>query len=257
MGCWDACNGRVYGMSQQSIYYIIYTCMGSTDWGDSRSTIWDVYPIWHLKRSCKLWGVCSSRWNHMNRRLSKLVSVRAGNIFSSRSRGRQTSFTPVSTWSGRDEGRTPRNHLRGSFRSQIFMDLQPLNRLRFFFWQNSTPHCSLYYIAQKVYCELMWIVHFSVPHVESVHASSLASEKEYVNWWCQMMPAEAGIFRRQGSYRHSSCGIVIWTGPEDFVATWLPHLEPSEWRVVWSVALFATLMSGYRILYVVQYLPSM
>lgn len=106
--------------------------MGSTDWGDSRSTIWDVYPIWHLKRSCKLWGVCSSRWNHMNRRLSKLVSVRAGNVFSSRSRGRQTSFTPVSTWSGRDEGRTPRNHLRGSFRTQIFIDLQPLNRLRFF-----------------------------------------------------------------------------------------------------------------------------
>lgn len=99
-----------------------------------------------------------------------------------------------------------------------------------FFWQNSTPHCNLYYIAQKVYCELMWIVHFSVPHVESVHASSLASEKEYVKWWCQMMPAEAGIFRRQGSYRHSSCGIVIWTGPEDSVATWLPHLEPSEWR---------------------------
>ena len=102
---------------------------------------------------------------------SKLVSVRAGNVFSSRSRGRQTSFTPVSTWSGRDEGRTPRNHLRGSFRSQIFIDLQPLNRLRFFFWQNSTPHCNLYYIAQKVYCELMWIIHFSVPHVESLYAS--------------------------------------------------------------------------------------
>ena len=68
----------------------------------------------------------------MKRRLSKLVSALTGNVFSSRSPGRQASFTPVSTWSGRDEGRTPRNHLRGSFRSQIFIDLQPVNRLRFF-----------------------------------------------------------------------------------------------------------------------------